>query len=263
MAQRHMVEIVKALSLDARIVIMDEPTSALSLKEVEDLYKIVRRLRSEGRAIVFISHKFEDIYEIACAVAGGEVALRESPFLLLYAEPISPLLFNEESVDKLLFCAEKGIPVAYVPSPNTGGGAPITLAGAIAMAIHAAGALLVAEQRVVAPQQLLQRVAQPVTLCVVEIGHACHRALGQEHGLEGPHSPEGDKRYPLVVVLHHQEPAFEVAAVRSDHFSAGPPAPSPSPNCVRRGPVAPWPPSAWPGGWPSRREGERAGLPDA
>jgi trimethylamine--corrinoid protein Co-methyltransferase len=75
----------------------------------------------------------EDIYEIACAVAGGEVALREKPFLLLYAEPISPLLFNGESVGKLLFCAEKGIPVAYVPSPNTGGGAPITLAGAITL----------------------------------------------------------------------------------------------------------------------------------
>ncbi len=64
-AQRHMVEIVKALSQEARIVIMDEPTSALSLREVEDLYQIVRRLKEAGRAVVFISHKFEDIYEIA------------------------------------------------------------------------------------------------------------------------------------------------------------------------------------------------------
>jgi rhamnose transport system ATP-binding protein len=64
-AQRHMVEIVKALSMDARIVIMDEPTSSLSLKEIEHLYKIIRRLKAEERAIVFISHKFEDIYEIA------------------------------------------------------------------------------------------------------------------------------------------------------------------------------------------------------
>jgi rhamnose transport system ATP-binding protein len=64
-AQRHMVEIVKALSQDARIVIMDEPTSALSLHEVEDLYAIIRRLRDSGKAVVFISHKFEDIYEIA------------------------------------------------------------------------------------------------------------------------------------------------------------------------------------------------------
>jgi rhamnose transport system ATP-binding protein len=64
-AQRHMVEIVKALSQDARIVIMDEPTSALSLHEVEELYAIIRRLRDTGKSVVFISHKFEDIYEIA------------------------------------------------------------------------------------------------------------------------------------------------------------------------------------------------------
>jgi trimethylamine--corrinoid protein Co-methyltransferase len=74
-----------------------------------------------------------DIHRIACAVAGGETELREKPFLMLYAEPISPLLFPAESVDKLLFCAEKGIPVAYPPSPNTGGGGPITLAGALAL----------------------------------------------------------------------------------------------------------------------------------
>jgi trimethylamine--corrinoid protein Co-methyltransferase len=75
----------------------------------------------------------EDIYRIACAVAGGELALRERPFMMLYAESISPLLYPDESVDKLLFCAEKGIPVTYPPSPNTGGGGPITLAGALAL----------------------------------------------------------------------------------------------------------------------------------
>lgn len=63
-AQRHMVEIVKALSMQARVVIMDEPTSALSLHEIEDLYKIIRQLKAEGKAIVFISHKFEEIMEI-------------------------------------------------------------------------------------------------------------------------------------------------------------------------------------------------------
>ncbi len=63
-AQRHMVEIAKALSVNAEIVIMDEPSSALSTREVEDLYKIVRQLREEGKAIIFISHKFDEIYEI-------------------------------------------------------------------------------------------------------------------------------------------------------------------------------------------------------
>ena len=63
-AQRHQIEIVKALSFDARVIIMDEPTSSLSLKEIEELYEMVRRLKADGRAIVFISHKFEEIFEI-------------------------------------------------------------------------------------------------------------------------------------------------------------------------------------------------------
>jgi len=75
----------------------------------------------------------EDIYRIAAAVSGSEQALREKPFCMLYAEPISPLLFPEESLQKLIFCAEKGIPAAYPPSTNTGGGGPITLAGALAL----------------------------------------------------------------------------------------------------------------------------------
>ncbi len=75
----------------------------------------------------------EDIYRIASAVAGGEQALRERPFFLLYAEPISPLMMIEESLQKLIFCAEKGVPSGYIPSPNLGGGGPITLAGALAL----------------------------------------------------------------------------------------------------------------------------------
>ncbi len=63
-AQRHMVEIAKALSIDAEVVIMDEPTSALTLREVEDLYKIVRQLKADGKAIIFISHKFEEIFDV-------------------------------------------------------------------------------------------------------------------------------------------------------------------------------------------------------
>ncbi len=64
-AERHLVEIVKALSLNARIVIMDEPTSALTMNEVEHLFKIVKQLKKEGKAIVFISHKLDEIFEIA------------------------------------------------------------------------------------------------------------------------------------------------------------------------------------------------------
>ncbi|HWT98444.1 MAG TPA: sugar ABC transporter ATP-binding protein [Terriglobales bacterium] len=64
-AQRHLIAIARALSIDARIVIMDEPTAALSHKEVEDLFAIVAHLKAAGTAILFISHKFEEVFRIA------------------------------------------------------------------------------------------------------------------------------------------------------------------------------------------------------
>ena len=63
-AQRHLVQIARALSNDARIVIMDEPTAALSHREAEELFTITRRLRDQGRAILFISHKFEEVFAL-------------------------------------------------------------------------------------------------------------------------------------------------------------------------------------------------------
>ena len=64
-AQKHLVEIARALSHDARVVIMDEPTAALSAHEIEELYGIVERLKKDGRAILFISHKFDEVFRIA------------------------------------------------------------------------------------------------------------------------------------------------------------------------------------------------------
>ncbi len=64
-AQRHLVAIARALSIEAKIVIMDEPTAALSAKEVEDLFRILGRLKAAGKAILFISHKFEEVFGIA------------------------------------------------------------------------------------------------------------------------------------------------------------------------------------------------------
>ena len=100
------------------------------------LHSFIRMIRGSTKPNLYTAKDradMEDIYRIAAATAGGDAELRERPFLMLYAEPISPLLYNDESVDKLLFCAEKGIPVTYPPSPNTGGGGPITIAGALAL----------------------------------------------------------------------------------------------------------------------------------
>ncbi|MCL2842815.1 MAG: sugar ABC transporter ATP-binding protein [Oscillospiraceae bacterium] len=67
-AQQQMVEIAKALSTNARIIIMDEPTAALTRTEANRLYEITEKLRDGGVAIVFISHRFEDMYRLASRV---------------------------------------------------------------------------------------------------------------------------------------------------------------------------------------------------
>ena len=64
-AQQQIVEIAKALSTDARILIMDEPTAPLSRRECEDLYTITEGLRDLDVSIIFISHRFEDMYRLA------------------------------------------------------------------------------------------------------------------------------------------------------------------------------------------------------
>jgi rhamnose transport system ATP-binding protein len=64
-ASRHMVAIARALSIEARIVVLDEPTAALSHKEIHELYDLVETLKTQGKAILFISHKFDEIFRIA------------------------------------------------------------------------------------------------------------------------------------------------------------------------------------------------------
>ncbi len=64
-ASRHLVAIARALSVEAQVVIMDEPTAALSQTEIEELYELVDTLKAQGKAILFISHKFDEIFRIA------------------------------------------------------------------------------------------------------------------------------------------------------------------------------------------------------
>ena len=67
-ADQQIVEIAKALSFDARVLIMDEPTAALSGPEVERLFTVVRALREEGAAILFISHRLDEVFAICDTV---------------------------------------------------------------------------------------------------------------------------------------------------------------------------------------------------
>jgi ribose transport system ATP-binding protein len=65
LAQRQLVEIVKALSLDARLVIMDEPTSSLTLTETERLMRVIAGLKAEGVSIIFITHRLNEVQQCA------------------------------------------------------------------------------------------------------------------------------------------------------------------------------------------------------
>jgi len=64
-AEKQIVEIIKALSANSEILIMDEPTSALTSEEVDDLFKIIKNLKKSGTAIIYISHRMEEIFNIA------------------------------------------------------------------------------------------------------------------------------------------------------------------------------------------------------
>ena len=65
LAQQQLVEIARALSFNARIIVMDEPTSSLSNKEVEMLFEFIRKLKKNGVAIIYISHKLDELFEIS------------------------------------------------------------------------------------------------------------------------------------------------------------------------------------------------------
>lgn len=76
-AQQQIVEIAKAISTKAKIIIMDEPTAALTARESEELYKITEKLRDDGVSIIFISHRFEDMYRLATQVT----VLRDAKYM--------------------------------------------------------------------------------------------------------------------------------------------------------------------------------------
>jgi ribose transport system ATP-binding protein len=90
-AEQQMVEVAKALAVDARIIVMDEPTSALGEDEVETLFEIISTLKEQGIAIVFISHRLEEIFRIADRV----VVLRDG-------QRVGSMPISEATPDKII-----------------------------------------------------------------------------------------------------------------------------------------------------------------
>ncbi len=68
-SDRQMIEIAKAASYNAKIIVMDEPTSSLSEKEVAHLFRVINKIKSKGCGVIYISHKLEEIFNIADEVS--------------------------------------------------------------------------------------------------------------------------------------------------------------------------------------------------
>jgi ABC-type sugar transport system ATPase subunit len=81
-AQRQLVEILRALTTEAKVIAFDEPTSSLSEHEVEALFTLIRRLREEGLAVIYVSHRLQEIFQLADHIAvlrdGGLVGVRDA-----------------------------------------------------------------------------------------------------------------------------------------------------------------------------------------
>jgi trimethylamine--corrinoid protein Co-methyltransferase len=106
-------------------------------------------MENSPKPIYFTSGNAEDlevILEMASDVLGGKDRLTEKPFIIHYAEPISPLVHSSGAVDKLFMCADNGIPLNYSPALLSGGSGPVTLAGAIVTANAEALSGLVIQQ---------------------------------------------------------------------------------------------------------------------
>ena len=99
-AQQQMIEVAKALSIDARLIVMDEPTSSLTDREVETLFSRMRSLRERGVSIIFISHRLEEVQAIADRVT----VLRDG--ILVGTHPVSEL--KTEDIIRMMVGREVG-----------------------------------------------------------------------------------------------------------------------------------------------------------
>jgi trimethylamine--corrinoid protein Co-methyltransferase len=119
---------------------------------------------------------FERIHEMACLIAGGDTAFRKHPNYIMYGQFISPLEHDLQAIERLIFCADRGIPLIYVPTIMSGASGPLTMYGTMALALAETLAGLVMHQ--------LQQPGAPF------ITGACVSPLDMKTGLFPYGSPE-------------------------------------------------------------------------
>lgn len=103
---------------------------------VSDLHQFEAMTINTGKPIIFTAHNAENteaIIEMAAVCVGGEDNLRQNPYIILYSEPISPLVHTNDGVGKMFKCFEYNIPVVYTPGVLAGATTPVTKAGCITL----------------------------------------------------------------------------------------------------------------------------------
>lgn len=106
-------------------------------KTTSDLHQLEAQLLNTTKPIIFTIHSKENLvaaHKIASLIAGSEESFANAPFIALYTEPSSPLKHSKESLEKLMYCNEKGIPCVYTVGMMAGATAPITAAGVLVSA---------------------------------------------------------------------------------------------------------------------------------
>jgi rhamnose transport system ATP-binding protein len=118
-AQRHQLEIARALSINARVVILDEPTAALSRHEIQGVFRIVERLKAQGVAVLFISHKFDELF----AVCDRYVVLRDG------ASVGSGEMRSADEAELVRLMVGRAVDNIYPPRRRTPGEVALRVAG--------------------------------------------------------------------------------------------------------------------------------------
>ena len=133
-------DVTRAANLCDDLAHIDFVMSCAYPNDVEDPHKAYvaefrAMVKGTTKPMVVTAEGVDDLevmWRIAAAVRGGPEALADKPYFVMYGQPSSPLEHPRDSLDKLLFCADKGIPAIYSPAPLAGATAPITVAGHIA-----------------------------------------------------------------------------------------------------------------------------------
>lgn len=111
------------------------PTADMPV-ELANHYEFIAMVSNTTKPLMLLTADgptLEDALEMASIVAGGDDALREKPFVVAYLNSVTPFVMNVETLDKLLICADRGIPAAVQSAPNIGATTPATIAGTVAM----------------------------------------------------------------------------------------------------------------------------------